>query len=209
MYELPEQKPEDAVVIDLGCHKGYESQKLIDIYNPSLMISVDAVQEMVDVVNEKCKDNPGWISDCCIVMDKSGVEKIPMLRSPSLDNQLCASQFIVERDKVVTRTLPAKKIVEIHPNPNIIKCDIEGGEWLLWEQFLTITSLQIIFLELHGLPHINFIEKMDQLKKVYNVRFFGYSQRQSPGKDYTDEIRQEDYKCTNGSYCHVLAERKV
>ncbi len=208
IYELPEQKPKDAVIIDLGCYKGFESQKLIDIYNPSLMISVDAVQEVIDMVNEKCKDNPKWTTDCCVVSDKSGVEEIAMVRSRCLGNQLCAGQF-VGQDRVLTRVLPAKKIVEIHPNPNIIKCDIEAGEWRLWEQFLTISSLQIIFLELHGLAKINFIEKMNQLKKVYNVRFFGYSQRQSPAKDYTNEIQQEEYTCTDGSYCHVLAERRV
>lgn len=208
IYDLPEQKPKDAVIIDLGCHKGCESQKLIDIYNPSLMISVDAVQEVIDVVNEKCKNNSKWRTDCCIVSNKSGVGEINMLRSAPLDNQLCAGEYVVERDTVVRRTLPAKKIVEIHSEPNIIKCDIEAGEWRLWKQFLTISSLQIIFFELHGLSNINFTEKMNQLKEIYNVRFFEYSQSQSPNKDYTNEMRQEDYVCTNGVYCHMLAERK-
>ena len=204
IYQLPVNKPENPVIIDLGCYLGYESLKLIKFYNPSLMISVDAVQELINVVENKSTLYPNWKTDCCIVSDITGVGSIMLHHSPSLGNNLCANRT----GGTFERVLPTKRIVDIHPTPNIIKCDIESGEWVIWDQFLEIPSLDIIFLELHGGEDADAYNKIDRLGEKFNLRFYQYQQSQTEGIDLTIEMERHQWKNEKASYCHILAERK-
>lgn len=204
IYDAPHKKPTGPVILDLGCYLGHESKKLLDIYKPSLLISVDAVQESIDIVEQKARHYDQWRIDCCIVSNSLGRERIGLHRSWAMNDNYCAHRDGIDN----FRELQSKRIKDIHLEPDIIKCDIEGGEHLIWRQFLDLPSLKILFLEIHGRNDVFYSQMMRLLATRFSLRFYELRQGQTQEMDYTVEIDNKDFVCKPGNYCQVLAERK-
>lgn len=216
IYTLPKIKIDSPIIIDLGCSIGYESLKLYKLYSPKLLISVDPfeyntkkTQELIDYQ----KFNYSWITDCCAISNQNGQVEMSYSISPTTNHSPCGG-IIVDGKKYEptheTAIVKTKTLYEIHPEPDIVKVDIEGHEWYIWNQLLNTESIKIIFLELHGthtITHKDMLEKIEQLKKVYDLRWFRYSQAQTMEMDNEEEGDEQVFTGL-GCYCHVLCERK-
>ena len=184
---------------------GIESKKLVDIFNPSKIICVDAVQESIDFIKKRYQNNKLWKTECCIISNKTGTQDIYVSKCPALFNYNCATKNNSWSSE--KRTLVAKRIVDIDKNVNIIKCDIEGSEWEIWDDFLSLPALEIIFIEIHADKTVETKKKINKLKKKFKLRFFRNDQSHSEHLDNTQEISESCWRNSPGETCHILAER--
>lgn len=204
------------VVLDLGCNIGYESKKLFDILNPSLLVSVDPFDYNIKKT-EELRDSLGydkniWTTDCCAITNEIGIAEMSFTWCEHTNNSPCGGIIVGEPKSTSERTYVNTKTINdvcgelIH----ILKVDIEGYEWIVWNQFLENKNIQIMFMELHGtdlLPIEEQFKKIQQLKEVYNLKWFKYAQAQKLELDDCEETNEGIFQGL-GSYCHVLCERK-
>ncbi len=157
----------------------------------------------MDIVEQKARHYDNWRAECCLVSNKLGRGRIGLHRSWAMDNNYCANRYGIEN----FRELPSKRIKDIHPSPDIIKCDLEGMEYLIWPQFLDLPSLKILFLEIHGSDEEDTSYMFDCMKAQFKLTFFELRQGQTAEIDFTVEMDEKDWVNKKGNYCQVLAER--
>lgn len=205
--------PASPIVIDIGCSVGFESLKLFRIYHPSLLISVDPYEENIEKTKELIGVNGDkWKTECCAVDNTTKMQCMVHVVSPHTNNSPCGNvctmkQFIYS-DLNTTKTLKkTKTIIDIHPSANILKVDIEGHEWKIWNQFFH-RFYDVIFLELHGgiVPDKEANEKIDKLEEYYNLTWFEYAQSQTKNIDVTYQRNRDIFVNQNTRGCHVLCE---
>lgn len=226
IYTLPDfsKYNERARIVDLGCNIGYESLKLWNIYNPEILISVDPFEynivktkELIEkTVPSYCggiRQPVFWVTEQCAISCKNGEAIMSYKVSENTNNSPCGG-ITVDGKKYaednVFETVKTKRLSEICSEPNILKVDIEGHEWYIWDQLLNTESVKIIFLELHATHTLSCEDmknKLQELKRVYSLRWFKYAQAQKLDMDDAEETDESIFDCQG--YCHVLCERKA
>lgn len=220
LYDAAHLKIKNPRIVDLGCNVGYESLKLYNKLNPSFLISVDPFEENIKRtktlipkirIGDKERDSFIWQTDCCAIANEDGEALMSYTISEHTNNSPCGGIIVGEpRNIVLKQTVKTKRLDSICASPDILKVDIEGYEWFVWDQFIKTESIKIIFLELHGtdtLPIEHQFAKIEELKHSFNLRWFKYAQAQKLEPDDCEETDESVFQGV-GSFCHVLCERK-
>jgi len=219
LYEVPKRKLKGPVVLDLGCSVGYESLKMFQVFCPSKLISVDPFIENTnrtqDLIIGGSKTRI-WTTQCCAVGERRGEKNFYFSFSPHTNNFPCGGinpPPAESKEEFLTRSVEVKRLPDIHPKPDILKVDIEGQEWLIWDQLLGMPTIKIMILELHGnkdteLNQRSWSKKILQLKRYFTIRWFVYAQSQTAGYDWATETGEHIFNGKEGNVCHIVCERK-
>lgn len=209
-------KPVNPIIMDIGCSVGKESDKLMEAFPDfKLLYSIDPFYECIDAVNAKITERnmqDKWFVNCCAIDSKEGdtwVKYGPLDEMdgyPSCGLPMASAGNVVDLNNIQAnnRLIKTKRIEQIHPNPDILKIDIEGYEWYIWEYLLSLESVKVIFLELHGKTDINLTEKLKVAKdRGFTLKCYEHTALHTPAN-----IRDiGTYGCQNGEYCQVTFER--
>lgn len=201
------------IIIDIGCSNGNESLRLIEAFPDFFQIySIDPFYECIDQVKERIKNTPfadKWFYECCAIDNQTGEVEVAYGNAAELNLPSCGlpmpSVGNTPSSSTTNRIVKTKRIQDIHLAPTILKIDIEGYEWFIWEQIFSIESVKVIFLEFHGNSTVNLGEKLEYAKsKGYNAKAY----KHTPVSDTkTDPIDLAGYSCSPGNYCQVTFQR--
>lgn len=206
----PIEKP---VIIDIGCSNGNESLRLMEAFPDfTQIISVDPFTECIDNVKEKIESrnlSDKWSYDCCAIDNNAGEIEVAYGIAAELNLPSCGlpmeSIGNFPSSSASNRVVKTKRIQDIHKTPTVLKIDIEGYEWFIWEQVFNIESVKIIFMELHGNRTINFDEKIKYAKdKGYSIKAYKHT---PVSEETTFYIDIGSYECSVGNYCQVTFQR--
>lgn len=204
------------IIMDIGCSIGKETDKLMEAFPDFKAIySIDPFFECIDFIKEQIKSRKmedRWFAECCAIDDKEGetwVKYGPMDEMggyPSCGLPMRSTGNFVDLNNIQpssNRLIKTKRIEQINPNPDIMKIDIEGYEWYIWEHLFEIKSVKVIFLELHGKPDINLAEKLQFVKdKGFTLKCYTHTAMHTPASP----MDINSYRCSNGEYCQITLE---
>lgn len=205
IYKDVANYPKNPIILDIGCSNGNESIKLMEAFPDfRMVISVDTISENVENVEKIIKEKKleeKWCILCACVDLTLGETWINFGTNTELQ-ALSGNIVSGEHEESATKRKVNKiRLVDIRPKPDIIKIDIEGHEWVLWEDIFN-SGAKIIFLEIHGNPSYNFGEKLDFIRaKGYNIKCYRHTACSAP----TEPMELEGYTNKPEEYCQITA----
>jgi len=205
-YTVP--LPAYPTIVDLGCCQGFESYKMWQVFHPCKIIAVDPFPENTNYTLNVLKDFEDCHADCCAVDEQNG-ETIMFYHCTShTNNQPCGdlSSLFSKDEGAQERAVVTKTLKSICPSPTILKIDIEGAEWICYNQFFE-DSVALVFMELHTPVKGHTLDELLAFAKEKGFSFKFYEYAQSQTKDFDDcrKINKESITFP----CHILFERKV
>ncbi len=200
------------IILDLGCHIGKESLNLIEAFPDfELLISVDPFEENIKkvekLIKERKLDNKWKISTTAIDIESGSKWISYQSDNDELERMPCGNltNETFESNTNTKRLINTKTILDIHPNPTIIKVDIEGHEWFIWEQIFSIPSVKIVFLEIHGNSVFSLPEKLQYItSQGFSYKAYAH---QAQGVKDTSYIDINTFVNVNDKYCQLTAHR--
>ena len=217
IYKDTTVKPINPIILDIGCSVGTESIKLIEAF-PDFrqLISIDPFHENTNKVKQLIETkglSDRWSTECCaiglnneevwVTYGTCSESKTP---SCGLPMELVGNLVDINNIRPESnRLIETKRIINICPNPDIMKIDIEGFEWVMWEEIFGIESVKLIFLELHGQGGLDLGAKLKVVRdKGFSIKAY---QHQSMDSTNTNHADIEAYSPTPGNYIQITLER--
>jgi FkbM family methyltransferase len=143
-------------IIDLGANRGVLSDFFWSIGQGSNhVISVEPLPQNYKAIQKKINKNKAsqkWTLECCAVSDHSG--EIEFIRSHTKKYGWNSVQASLVDHSITLETIkvPCKPLTEINAKANVIKMDIEGGEYAIIDKYIAdMPSVHTWAVELHML----------------------------------------------------------
>lgn len=144
------------IVVDLGANRGDLSQFFWTVGKGSnTVVSVEPLPQNYKLIEKKikkCKAN-NWRIEKCAAADYSGEMSMARQHSKKYgwNSMNAALMHTTESDDLIS--VEAKPLEAIAPNPTVIKMDIEGGEYVILDRYISaLTTVNTWAVELHMLP---------------------------------------------------------